>query len=191
MKKSDNIADLSDEELVSLFRNSGDNNYLGVLFKRYRHLVFGVCMKYLKDEDESKDASMQVFEKLFVELKRHDIQHFKAWLHTVTKYHCLMKLRTVSKEISGIDPFVMENQAVKHPPLVDNEGALDKEKRLQQMEKAMLNLEPHQQRCIQLFYLEEKSYQQVANETGFTLNQVKSYIQNGKRNLKLLMDKNE
>jgi RNA polymerase sigma factor (sigma-70 family) len=191
LKSDENIGNLSDEELVVLYRESDEKEYLGILFKRYSHLVFGVCMKYLKDEDESKDAAMQVFEKLFVELKRHEIQHFRAWLHTVTKYHCLMILRSGSKEISGIDPYIMENEAAKHPLHAVNEESGEKEKQLQDMESALLHLEPHQQQCIKLFYLEEKSYQQVASITGFTMNQVKSYIQNGKRNLKMIMSRNE
>ncbi len=191
MKPVDKISDLSDEELVRKYQESNDNLYIGILFKRYSHLVYGVCLKYLKDEDESKDASMQVFEKLFIELKRHQVNHFKPWLHTVAKYHCLMKLRSAPKERSGIDPFVMENEAFRHPMQVTTEERLDREMQLQQMEQAITNLEPHQQRCIRLFYLEEKSYQQVADITGFNLNQVKSYIQNGKRNLKMVLQKNE
>jgi len=191
LESRENIAKRSDEELVVLYRESDEKEYLGVLFKRYSHLVFGVCMKYLKDEDESKDAAMQIFEKLFVELKRHEVQHFRAWLHTVAKYHCLMILRRGSKEIHGIDPYIMENEAAKHPLHAVNEDGIEKEKQLQSMESAILQLELHQQQCIKLFYLEEKSYQQVAAITGFTMNQVKSYIQNGKRNLKMIMSKNE
>lgn len=192
MLKSDhNISQLSDEELVRLYRESDNKIYLGVLFKRYSHLVLGVCLKYLKDEDDSKDAAMQVFEKLMLELKRHEISFFKGWLHTVTKFHCLMLLRSGSREIAGIDPHVMENEALKHPLHAVNDDILEKERQLQEMEAALLKLEPHQQQCIKLFYLEEKSYQQVSEITGFSMKQVKSYIQNGKRNIKLIMSQNE
>ncbi len=191
MKNAGNISDLSDEELVNLYKQESDNQYLGILFKRYSHLVFGVCLKYLKDEDDSKDAAMQVFEKLFIELKKHQIQHFKAWLHTVTKYHCLMILRSSNKESSGHEAHIMEIEAFKHQVQGNDEESLENEMKLQHMESSISELEPSQQTCIRLFYLEGKSYQQVAHITGYSLKQVKSYLQNGKRNLKLKLSKNE
>ena len=154
-------------------------------------MVFGVCMKYLKDEDESKDAVMQIFEKLLTDLKKHKVEYFKAWLHTVAKYHCLMKLRSKPKEISGMDPYIMEIEGALHPEQDSVDEPLEKEKKLVSMEKALEKLDPHQQTCIRLFYLEQKCYQEVASITGFNLNQVKSYIQNGKRNLKIIMSKND
>ena len=182
---------LSDEELVRMYKDTDDNNCVGHLYKRYTHLVFGVCMKYLKDEDESKDAVMQIFEKLLIELKRHEIGFFKGWLHSVTKFHCLMLLRAGKKEIHGLDPAIMEIQGSMHPSSAPEEEVLEKERKLQLLEEAIAELDEAQQRCIRLFYLEEKSYQEVAEISGYNMNQVKSYIQNGKRNLKILMTKHE
>ena len=164
---------------------------IGVLFSRYSHLVFGVCMKYLKDEDESKDAVMQVFEKLLKELLRHEVDNFKPWLHSVTKFHCLMLLRSGKKEVKGMDPGIMEKELSLHPSGLSTEEIIQKDHQLTLMEQAIQELDEHQQRCIRLFYLEEKSYQEVSDMTGYNMNQVKSYIQNGKRNLKILMTKNE
>lgn len=163
---------------------------VGVLFKRYKHLVYGVCRKYLKDDDESKDAVMQIFEKLLTDLKKHEIGNFKAWLHTVSKNHCLMIIRknksrgyqSSATTEDSID--VVEMNALWHP-----DHSVEKENTLQQLEVAIQQLNDEQKKCIELFYLEEKSYQQVSEITGYSLLQVKSFIQNGKRNLKILMEK--
>lgn len=182
---------LTDEELLRLYKSGKDIAVAGALYSRYSHLVFGVCMKYLKDEDESKDAAMQVFEKLVKELLKHEILNFRPWLHTVTKFHCLMILRSGKKEIHGMDPVIMEKELSLHPSGLSTDEVIEKEQRLNHLEQAILELDEHQQKCIRLFYLEEKSYQEVSDLTGYNLNQVKSYIQNGKRNLKIIMTKNE
>ena len=57
------------------------------------------------------------------------------------------------------------------------------------MATSLEELNPEQKQCLILFYLEKKSYQEISENTGFSLMQVKSYIQNGKRNLKILLDK--
>jgi RNA polymerase sigma-70 factor (ECF subfamily) len=182
---------LDDQKLIQQFRTTGDSVYVGELFKRYSHLIFGVCMKYLKDEDESKDAAMQIFEKLLKELPRHEIQQFKPWLHSVTKFHCLMLLRTGKKEVRGMDPALMEIEGSMHPDGIPTEETIEKEQKLVLLEKYVTELDEHQQQCIRLFYLEEKSYQEVSEITGYSMNQVKSFIQNGKRNLKIMITRHE
>jgi RNA polymerase sigma-70 factor (ECF subfamily) len=179
----------SDLELVSLFKESGDNSYIGELFKRYAHLIFGVCMKYLKDEEDSKDAVMQIFEKLPEDLKKHEITNFKGWLHSVAKNHCLMELRSkTAKQEKDIQLKVEYETFMEY----DEELHLNKEQELVNLEEAIKELKEEQKICIELFYLHEKSYQEVVAITGYEMNKVKSCIQNGKRNLKILMtDKNE
>lgn len=181
---------MTDNELVSRFRETGDNICIGELFTRYKHLVFGVCMKYLADEDESQDVQMQVFEKLLKDLQRHEIEQFKGWLYTVTKNECLMYLRSkkskkaheqeLKKDLTGL----MESEHGLHP-----DGVTDTEHQLREMEDQLGGLGDNQRRCLELFYLEQKCYKEVADITGFSLNEVKSFIQNGKRNLKILMSK--
>ncbi|MFN8153210.1 MAG: sigma-70 family RNA polymerase sigma factor [Bacteroidia bacterium] len=191
MGNNPSYKNLTDADLIRIYKSERQMEVVGALYARYSHLVFGVCMKYLKDEDESKDAASQVFEKLVKELLRHDVDNFRGWLHTVTKFHCLMLLRSGKKEITGMDPGIMEKELSMHPSGLSTDEVLEKERLLQLLENAMGELDEHQQRCIRLFYLEEKSYLEVSEITGYTLNQVKSYIQNGKRNLKILMTKDE
>ena len=188
MKPLHSINDLSDTELIARYRNNGDMQVLGVLYKRYTHLVYGVCLKYLKDEDDSKDAVMQIFEKLIRDLRKHQVENFKSWLHTVAKNYCLMQLRSRKGKHFESWPEeeerqeLVESQEKLHP---GNEGL---EERLSLMEKGMLALNPEQQTCVKLFYLDELSYQEVAEKTGYSLLQVKSYIQNGKRNLRIFIE---
>jgi RNA polymerase sigma factor (sigma-70 family) len=173
---------LDDANLVQLYRESGDAQHFGTLFKRYSALILGVCMKYLKNHAESEDAVMEIFEKLHLDLKRVEVDYFRGWLYTVARNHCLMKLRKV-----GLDVEFPENL----PPVaaVEDDFDVEKEASLQELERALPHLKAEQKQCIDLFYLQEKSYKEVAIETGFTLNEVKTHIQNGKLNLKKLMFK--
>ena len=159
---------------------------LGELYQRYMDLVFGVCLKYFKDAERSKDAVMQIFEELVSKLKKHEVENFRGWLHQVAKNHCLMQIRgQKSKWTEPIDESREQAEA-------DDErlvSLLEKEGMLQLLEECLSELNPEQQRCVTLFYLENLSYQEIAESSGFTLLQVKSHIQNGKRNLKIAFDK--
>jgi RNA polymerase sigma factor (sigma-70 family) len=178
-------SNLTDHELIARFK-SGEQSALGVLFTRYTSLVFGTALKYLKDRDEAKDAVMQVFEKLNQSLHQHEVASFKSWLYVTTRNHCLMQIRArKGKEMREITPNLMESDYVLHL-----ESEPEMEENLSKLEKCIAELVMEQQRCVRLFYLDEKCYKDVADETGFDMNQVKSYIQNGKRNLKLCMERN-
>jgi len=178
-------SEVSDLVLIEKYKSTGDNSYVGDLFERYAHLVYGICLKYYQDRENSKDAVMQIFEKLFISLKEHDIQNFKSWLHVLTKNHCLMDLRK-SKNKIPIDSFdySMDSESFMHH---SEEQELEED--IRKLELGMESLTPEQQTCIKLFYLEKRSYIEISNQTGFELKKVKSYIQNGKRNLKLFMEK--
>ncbi|MBY0433885.1 MAG: sigma-70 family RNA polymerase sigma factor [Cyclobacteriaceae bacterium] len=174
----------TDDELMQLYRSSQDLEWLSSLYLRYTSLVYGVCLKYLKDRDEAKDAVMQVYERLIEGLLQHEVTNFRSWLYVTARNHCLMTLRSrKNKTTEEISPIFMETQPVVHP---DD----DREQDLTQMEKCLETLVAEQRTCVTLFYLEEKCYKEVAVLTGFDMNQVKSYIQNGKRNLKLCMEAN-
>lgn len=183
-----NYNQYNDTELIALYKKTDNNAVIGHLFEKYTHLVFGVCMKYLKDEDDAKDAVMQIFEKLLIDLKKHEITQFKGWLHTVAKNHCLMQLRSdkslseKQQELKKDFKSVVESGYELH---LNSEP--DKEKQLNQLEQAINSLKEEQKICIDLFYLKEKSYQEIAVLTGYSLNTVKSNIQNGKRNIKIHM----
>ena len=159
------IKKLDDLQLVAEYKQTGNSMFVGELHTRHTHLIFGVCMKYLKDEDEAQDASMQIFEKLLVDLKKHEVQQFKAWLHMVCKNFCLMQLRSGASKLKRT-----------------------KEMQLTFMEECIKGLNEEQKLCVELFFLQEKSYQEVTELTSYNMNNVKSYIQNGKRNLKICIE---
>jgi len=183
--KKRNTGNLSDEELVRQYRNSHDKSLVGVLYERHSHLVFGVCLKYLKNREESRDAVLNLFEKLLEDLKHHSVDNFKSWMHSVARNHCLMILRKTNRP--GFEKDIDELQE-KLQEETGNDPQL-KEEQLQSLEQVIPQLNAEQRICIELFYLKELSYQEVVQETGFTMNQVKSNIQNGKRNLKILLTK--
>ena len=185
--RSNKPSSLSDEELITEFRLTGNKKSIANLFERYAHLVFGVCMKYLKDQDAAQDAAMEIFEKLFSDLQKHEVKYFKSWLYMVTKNHCLMQLRQEqSLRKKRIDFHKDESQLVE----IHDEWHLEKiaaEIHLENLSAAIQKLNAEQKTCIELFYLREKSYQEIAEQTGFSLMSVKSFIQNGKRNLKIFL----
>jgi RNA polymerase sigma-70 factor (ECF subfamily) len=179
---------LNDLELLQLFKLNGDTVILGLLYKRHVTMALGVANKYLQPEDDAKDAVMQVFEQLLTTINNHKIDNFKSWLYSVVKNFCLMKLRkeknlTLVREEEGKNIFsVMEKEQSLH----QDEVKL-KESNLSNLEIAIETLNAEQKKCIELFYLQQKSYAEVVEITGYSLNNVKSFIQNGKRNLKLKM----
>jgi RNA polymerase sigma-70 factor (ECF subfamily) len=174
-----------DKELLQHFYNDGNNEWLGILLERYTMLLFGVCMKYLKNEEEAKDAVQQVFLKVINELQKYKVEYIKSWLYMVAKNHCLMKLRDKGKYTYEINDQVMAAPQESG----DLKEIEEKDKTLDKMAQALKVLNKEQQLCVTLFYLEKKSYQQVADLTGYSLMQVKSHIQNGKRNLKLQLER--
>ncbi len=177
---------LSDQQLLENFNKTHDNQWIGSLLQRYTLLLLGVCMKYLKDEEEAKDAVQQIFLKVITELPKYKVDYFKSWLYMVARNHCLMKIR----DDHGRNHLKLEEETYKMPEeTTGSQFYVQKDMHLELMEATLQELNPEQKRCITLFYLEKQSYQQIAVTTGFTVMQVKSHIQNGKRNLKILMDK--
>ena len=175
----------NDQELLEQYYRTYDNQVLGILLQRYTLLLLGVCMKYLKNEEEAKDSVQQVFLKAITELKKYKVDYFKSWLYMIARNHCLMILRNrhgkIPKELSDKLPVADDSFL-----LTDH---LQKERVLSYLENAINELSIEQKTCVTLFYLHKKTYQEITNHTGFSLLQVKSYIQNGKRNLKILVEK--
>ena len=177
---------ITDQELLDNFYRDHNNYWLGILFQRYTLLLLGIGMKYLKNEEEAKDSVQQIFLKAITELHKYKVEYFKSWLYMVAKNHCLMKLRDRQHMVTTE---IKEQMAVS--PAEDNSLSqhLEKNRQLELMNESLDELSKEQQLCVTLFYLEKKSYQQITEQTGFNLMQVKSYIQNGKRNLKLILEK--
>ncbi len=180
--------DLTDEALLKDFREKGDLEKLGILYSRYMHLVYGVCLKYLKDRDAAKDEVIAIFEKLVSDTGDRDIVNFKTWLYVITKNHCLMILRSsryrVEKEALIIDDpsLFMEKGEEMHP--IDNDENLNE----QRLNDCIAKLKDEQRACIKLFYYEDKCYREIAEKLKMDEKRVKSYIQNGKRNLKICLE---
>jgi RNA polymerase sigma factor (sigma-70 family) len=176
---------IEDKELLERFYSDHNNEWLGELLPRYTLLLFGVCMKYLKNEEDAKDCVQQIFLKAINELHKYKVEYFKSWIYMIAKNHCLMKLRDKGKYAVEIT----ERMAAKPDTTEDKNQLIEKDNTLSEMQSALLQLNHEQQRCVTLFYLQKKSYTEIAAETGYSMMQVKSNIQNGKRNLKLLLEK--
>ncbi len=176
---------IDDNELLQRFYADHDNEWLGILLQRYTMLLLGVCMKYLKNEEDAKDSVQQVFLKAIHELHKYKVDYFKSWIYMVAKNHCLMKLRDKGKYTAEINEHLMATP----DETTDKNNYIEKDRALTDMAQALTQLNKEQQLCVTLFYLEKKSYQEIVAQTSFSLLQVKSHIQNGKRNLKILLEK--
>ena len=176
---------LPDKELVNLFRTSGNMEVLAVLFQRYMDLLYGVCLKYLKQPETAKDAVMQIFEELVAKLPKHEVDNFKSWLYTLAKNYCLMQLRT-PKNLKTTE-FKVESMQLEEEAHLN--GIQLKEENLQKLERCLQTLSTEQKKAVELFYLQNKCYKEIADATGIEWNKIRSFIQNGRRNLKICMEK--
>ena len=173
---------LDDSELLQKYQVSGELPVLGELYDRYMPLVYGVCLKYFKSKEDSQDAVMQIFELLVDRLRTEEVRQFKPWLYVVTRNYCLMQLRKAK---------------IHHIPLNGHAESLEEtedetlsEEQWQLLEEGLGHLSSEQQQCLQLFYWQQQSYEAIAEQTGYEMKQVKSHIQNGRRNLKIFVEKN-
>lgn len=176
---------IEDKELLTRFYSDYNNEWLGELLPRYTLLLFGVCMKYLKNEEEAKDSVQQIFLKVINELHKYKVEYFKSWIYMIAKNYCLMKLRDKAK----YSVEVKDTMAAMPDTFEEKNILIEKEKTLTEMQSALQQLSHEQQLCVTLFYLQKKSYTEIAAATGYSRMQVKSNIQNGKRNLRLLLEK--
>ena len=181
-----NYTDSSDNELLEKFYSDRDNKWLGILLPRYTLLLLGICMKYLKNEHDAQDCVQQIFLKVINELQKYKVEYFKSWIYMIAKNHCLMKLRNKGKYNAEF------NDAISRMPdeTAEKDKLIEKDILINKMMDAITKLNPEQQQCVSLFYLKKKSYAEIVGITGFTILQVKSFIQNGKRNLRLMVENN-
>jgi RNA polymerase sigma-70 factor (ECF subfamily) len=179
---------VGDEELLLQYKQSGNKEVFADLFKKHVSVVYGTCLFYLQDKDEAQDATMQLFEKMMLDINTREINNFKAWLSFVVRNHCISlirKTKTNSKNVKSYYEFEKEDTSYEAEEKI---GAVSDDILLQEMKSCLPKLKEKQRICVELFYLQNKSYQEIADSTAYNLNEIKSHIQNGKRNLKLLIE---
>lgn len=175
---------ITDSQLLEIFYADNNQKWIGLLLERYTLLLLGLCMKYLKNEEEAKDCVQQIFLKVLTEVPKYKVEYFKSWLYMVAKNQCLMKLRgRGTKEMKELSEHIVAEEDANKDVLSENELTYHF------LEEALNEISEEQRVCVTLFYLQKASYTQISERTGYSLLQVKSYIQNGKRNLKLLLQK--
>jgi len=176
----------TDEALLLAYKETQSQELLARLYMRYTDLVYGTCFKYLKDGEAAKDGVMNIYQELVAKLHTHEVENFKSWLYVVAKNHCLMQLRSAKKMVTvEFQPSVMQSEDFSH---LDN--VLEKEQDFKRLEECMKRLPAEQKQSIELFYLNNKCYNEIVEQTGMDWNKIRSLIQNGRRNLKICMEKN-
>jgi RNA polymerase sigma-70 factor (ECF subfamily) len=178
----------SDEELLKHYKQSGNKEVFADLFKKHVSVVYGTCLFYLQDKDEAQDATMQLFEKLLLDINNREIENFKGWLSFVVRNHCISIIRKNKSQNKNIKSYYEFEYEDANYETEEKINAVSDDVMLANMKQCLPKLKENQRKCVELFYLNNKSYQDIANETEFSLNEIKSYIQNGKRNLKLLLE---
>lgn len=190
--KRTNFSSMSDDELINYYKLHQDNECVGELYKRYTGFTFTICLKYLRNTEESREAVLEIFEELIEKLLVYDVRNFKSWLHSVARNYCLLSFRSKKSQDNFVENYklhqtnFMEHDEFLYP------NYISKEENYEKLENNLVKLKYEQRVCIDLFYLQNKSYVEVSKITGYSMHEVKTYIQNGKRNLKILMNtKNE
>jgi RNA polymerase sigma-70 factor (ECF subfamily) len=178
------LSSQSDHALVQLYRKEGNIDILGELYSRYMELVYGVCLKYMKNPEDAKDCVINIFEELVIKLKKYEVDNFKGWLYQLAKNYCLMKLRSEKSQPVNVDIDIMHLAENFH-----HDDVMEKEVQLNTMEYCIEQLPQEQKQAIELFYLKEKCYKEISDMINTDINKVRSFIQNGRRNLKICMEK--
>ena len=182
--------ELSDEELAGLYQSTDDVAHLGVLFERYVELVYGVCLKFFKDQPKAEDAVMGIFEMLVEKVKTQEIRQFRPWLHVLSKNYCLMQLRKKNLTVAYADlPPSAQAEFVQSADPLHPLNALEENDEEDALKDCMEKLSEQQRHCVGQFYFENKSYKEIADESGEELGMVRSNIQNGRRNLRICMER--
>jgi RNA polymerase sigma-70 factor (ECF subfamily) len=180
---------MPDDELIRQYFAKREEALASELFNRYTHLVFGVCMKYLRNSEDAKDAVMQIFEEFLLADEPVGIRNFSAWLFTVSKNHCLMKLRSKKPDLQSDEKKMLklEREIMEMPLVMHHYDEEEYDMTINKLQRALDQLNHAQKVCVELFYLQDKQYREISDLTGYDLPAVKSYIQNGKRNLKIIL----
>lgn len=181
------ITQHSDEALLSLFRETEKHDYFTALYSRYIPLIYGLCLNYLKTKEDAQDAVMELFADVQEKALRYEIKTFRTWIYSVTKNYCLNILRS-KQEIIAVEINAHFMELVDFPVLFNESN---KRENFRLLQHCLDQLPEPQQKSIQLFFMEDQSYADIAATTGYHLKSVKSYIQNGKRNLKICIDHEE
>ncbi|MDR2009594.1 MAG: sigma-70 family RNA polymerase sigma factor [Bacteroidales bacterium] len=181
------FSNMSDDELIKYYKSTEDVDCIGELYKRYTGFTFSICLKYLKNHDNAREAVLEIFEELIEKILIHDIYNFKSWLHSVARNFCLLSFRSKKNDEDFSENYIklhnnMEYEDILYPDYIVKEENYNK------LEECISQLKENQKICIDLFYLQNKSYVEVSKITGYSMNEVKTHIQNGKRNLKILME---
>ena len=175
-----------DADLLKQYHQEQNQQILAELYLRYADLVYGVCMKYLEDQEAAKDAVMNIYQELVEKAKSHNIDNFKSWLYVVAKNHCLMELRK-NKRLHIV---TFDWQGVQSEDFSHLESVMEKEQQLDRLEICIEGLNDEQKQTVKMFYLQNKCYNEISTATGFDWNKVRSLVQNGRRNLKNCMEQN-
>lgn len=177
--------DQSDSGLLARYQDTGDQDLLAQLYGRYAELVYGVCLKYLKESSAAEDATMSIYEELVHKAREHEIDNFRSWLYVLAKNHCLMKLRREKRNLSvNYEPGIMHSLDSRHHT-IEIEAENEEEG---QLRDCLEQLNPQQKQCIELFYYQDHSYKEIAGMLKEALGKVRSNIQNGRRNLRICME---
>lgn len=176
---------LSDDALLARYVAGGDTRYLGMLYERYMPMVYGVCLKILRDPGKAEDAVMAIYEELTRKAKEHQVESFRGWLYVLARNHCLMEWRKNQRRPTDLHA----PEDMTRYDAVEAAFEVELPAGPTPLEKCLGELPEQQRRSVELFYFGEKSYKEIAGLLPEEIGKVRSFIQNGRRNLRLCLEK--
>ncbi|MFQ5674351.1 MAG: RNA polymerase sigma factor [bacterium] len=174
-----------DNATIRSYLETRDVRYLGRLYEAYKKTIFWHCLKMVGNEEDAKDLASETFIRTFDRIEDFKLgAPFCPWLMRIATNLCIDHLRKKNRyKFYKFDEthsaVAIQNESEPKQPMISGERIIEKLKKLK----------PLQKRCFCLFYIHNLTYKQIAELTGYPLGKVRSYIQNGKRNFKLLMEK--
>lgn len=155
---------------------SGEGRAFGELVERYRHLVFTVCVRVLRDREDAEEAAQDAFVKAYQNLRGYAGQSkFSTWLYTIA-YRCAVTRGRRRKPATGsLEELPYQAQAV--------EGAGAGDDLRHHLNKALHRLSPEDASLLSLYHLEEQSVDEIVTITGLGASNVKVRLMRARRKL--------
>ncbi|MFK7923284.1 MAG: RNA polymerase sigma factor [Bacteroidia bacterium] len=174
------LEDKSEQELLAHFRDTQDPEVIALLMTRYDGLIYGMALKWLRDPERARDFAGDLYIKLFEHLQKQEVENFPAWLgRTIrNRLHDLRRKDNVRDEYkSGFVP--------PEAPRVENawDFAMDKSG----LGQALAGLSESESIVIRGVYFDDKSYQEIGEEQGWSFNQVRGARERAIRKLRIVL----
>ena len=175
-----------ESSLLLKYLKTNDLSYLLELYRPYMHLVYGLAFKYVKDPKQSQEIVYCIFKKLIKDIKRQEVRVFGNWLYNLSLDFCKQwrdRGRTESDQIVAL------GGSTQTPvEFYDDKDDDSFEEEISSMEDEVMRIKSQQEKCSQLFFKEQRCFQEIADITGWEVSEIKYHVKNAKRKTNIYQD---